>query len=173
MNIFLVGYRGSGKTTVAAALAEKLGWNWVDADAELERKQGKTIKQIFANQGEAAFREYEAAVLNEIAAGDLQIAALGGGVILREANQHLLKKRGKVVWLKAPAEVLFQRIQLDATTAERRPNLTAQGGIDEIRTLLAQREPLYAAVADLQVQADRPPAEVANTIIDELNLRSA
>jgi shikimate kinase len=173
MNIFLVGYRGSGKTTVAAALAEQLGWNWVDADAELERKQGKTIKQIFANEGEAAFREYEAAVLTELAAGDGTIAALGGGVVLREANRHLLKKRGKVVWLKAPAEVLLERIQGDATTAERRPNLTGQGGIEEIRTLLAQREPLYTAVADLQAQADRPPAEVANTIIDELNLRSA
>ncbi|HEY2415195.1 MAG TPA: shikimate kinase [Pirellulaceae bacterium] len=173
MNIFLVGYRGSGKTTVAAALAQRLGWKWVDADEELERKQNKTIKQIFADDGEAAFRDYEAAILSQIATGDQQIIALGGGVVLREANRNLLKERGKAVWLKAPAEVLLERINADATTAERRPNLTAQGGIAEIRTLLAQREPLYAAVADLEVEARSPPADIADTIVAELNLRPA
>jgi shikimate kinase len=169
MNIFLVGYRGSGKTTVAAALADRLEWQWLDADAMLERKQGKTIKQIFAGDGENAFRDYEAAVLNEIVASDRQIVALGGGVVLREANRRLLKEHGKVIWLRAPAEVLYERIMADVTTAERRPNLTAQGGIAEIRSLLAQREPLYQEVADLQVDADRPPTEIADTIVAQLN----
>lgn len=173
MNIFLIGYRGSGKTTVAEVLAQLLGWKWLDADAELERKQGKTIKQIFADEGEAAFRDYEAAILAEIADGNRQIVALGGGVVLREMSRKLLRERGQVVWLKAPAEVLFERILADKTTAERRPNLTAQGGIDEIRTLLALREPLYAAVADLQAEADRPPAEIADAIIAKLHLNPA
>jgi shikimate kinase len=173
MNIFLVGYRGSGKTTVAAQLAAKLGWKWLDADAELERKYQKTIKQIFAEQSETAFRDYESAILSDLAVGNRQIVALGGGVVLRDDNRTLLKKRGKVVWLTAPAEVLFERIKADTTTAERRPNLTAQGGIDEIRTLLTAREPLYAAVADLEVDANRPAAEIAETIIAKLNLKPA
>jgi len=173
MNIFLVGYRGSGKTTVAAKLAERLRWDWVDADAELEKQHAKTIKQIFAEGGEAAFRDYEADILQQIASQDRRIVALGGGVVLREANRNLLKDCGKVVWLKASAEVLFERIMADVTTAERRPNLTAQGGIAEIRTLLAQREPLYATVADLKVAADRPPAKIAETILDELGLVTA
>jgi shikimate kinase len=173
MNVFLVGYRGSGKTTVAAAIAERLGWTWIDADAHLERQQRRTIKQIFADEGEAAFRDLEAGILSQIATADRQIVALGGGVVLRDENRNRLKEHGKVVWLKAPAEVLFQRIAADATTAERRPNLTAQGGIEEIRTLLARREPLYTAVADLHVDADRPPAEIADTIIAKLNLRPA
>jgi len=173
MNIFLVGYRGSGKTTVAAAIAQRLGWNWVDADAELERKHSKTIKQIFADDGETAFRDYEADILMQIVGGDRQIVALGGGVVLREANCQLLRKHGKVIWLKAPAEVLFERIKSDITTAERRPNLTAQGGIEEIRTLMAKREPLYAAVADLEVEAKRSAFEIAETVIAELDLKHA
>src|SRR4029079_9769218 len=134
MNVFLIGYRGSGKTTVAAALAERLRWNWIDADAELERKQGRSIKQIFAEEGEPAFRKYEASILEEIASGDRQFVASGGGVVLKETNRMLLKKRGTVVWLKAAAEVLFERIRSDVTTAQRRPNLTAQGGISQIST---------------------------------------
>lgn len=170
MNIFLVGYRGSGKTTVAAALAEMLGWKWLDADAELERRQGKTIKEIFAAQCEGAFRDYEAAVLNDLARLEQHVLALGGGVVLREENRKLLKSRGKVVWLQAPAEVLWERIQADATTAERRPNLTAQGGIAEIRTLLAAREPMYAEVADVTIAAHQRPETIAREIIAELKL---
>jgi shikimate kinase len=168
MNIFLVGYRGSGKTTVAAALAEQLAWKWLDADAELEREQGKTIKEIFAEEGEGAFRDYESAVLAELARLEQHVLALGGGVVLREENRKLLKSRGKIVWLQAPAELLWERIQADATTAERRPNLTAQGGIAEIRTLLAAREPLYGAVADVTVAADHSPEAIARQIIAEL-----
>jgi shikimate kinase len=172
MNIFLVGYRGSGKTTVGAALAERLGWPWLDADAELERRTGKTIKQIFAEQGETAFRDLESEVLAELAKLDRHIIALGGGVILRDQNRRLLAGHGKVVWLKASAEVLLVRISGDATTAERRPNLTGQGGLAEIRTLLAERTPLYAACADLTVDAESTSsAEIAQLIIAELRLQ--
>ena len=171
VNVFLIGYRGSGKTTVAAALAERLGWPWIDADAELERRAGKTIKQIFADQGELAFRDLESAVLSDLVKLDRNIMALGGGVVLRESNRRLLAGRGEVVWLQASPEMLLQRISGDATTAERRPNLTGQGGLAEIRTLLAERTPIYAACADLTIDAERRSVnEIARQIIEELQL---
>lgn len=172
MNVFLIGYRGSGKTTVAAALAEKLGWEWLDADAELERLAGKTIKQIFDEQGEAAFRETEAAIVADLVREDGRIIAWGGGVVLREENRRLLAGRGKTVWLQASPESLLRRIASDNTTAARRPNLTGQGGLAEIRTLLAERTPLYAACADLTIDAENtPPVEIARQIIAELGLQ--
>jgi shikimate kinase len=171
MNVFLIGYRGSGKTTVAAVLAERLGWLWIDADAELERRAGKTIKQIFAEQSEKAFRELESLVLADLVKLDHHIMALGGGVVLREENRRLLAGHGKIVWLQASPEVLMARISTDATTAERRPNLTGQGGLAEIRTLLAERTPIYASCADLTVSAEnKSAAEIARQITDELQL---
>lgn len=171
MNVFLIGYRGSGKTTVASALAQRLAWPWIDADAELERRAGKTIKQIFADRGEAAFRDLESVVLADLVKLDRHIVALGGGVVLRESNRRLLAGRGKVVWLQASPEVLEARISGDATTAERRPNLTGQGGLAEIRSLLAERTPIYTSCADLTINAESQPAvEIAGQIIDELQL---
>jgi shikimate kinase len=171
MNIFLIGYRGSGKTTVAAALAERLGWPWIDTDAELEQRAVKTIKQIFEEQGETAFRDLESAIIADLAQRDRQIIALGGGVILREENRQAIAGRGQVVWLRAPAEVLFVRIQDDPTTAARRPNLTGQGGLAEIRSLLAMRTPLYAACANVTIDAaGKSPAKIVHEIIAELKL---
>src|SRR5437773_2944684 len=99
MNIFLIGYRGSGKSVVAAALSQQLGWPWHDADAELERLSGKTIKQIFDEQGEPAFRDLETAIVAGLAGGNQQIIALGGGAVLRNKNREALAGQGKVVWL--------------------------------------------------------------------------
>jgi shikimate kinase len=174
MNLFLIGYRGSGKTTVAAALAERLGWPWIDADTELERRAAKSIKQIFAEGGEAAFRDLESAIVSELAGGDQQVVALGGGAVLREQNRSALAGRGKVVWLQASPETLWRRISSDATTAGRRPNLTSQGGVEEIRELLAQRTPIYASCADLAIDADdKPPGPIADAILAALSLGSS
>jgi shikimate kinase len=172
MLLHLIGYRGSGKSAVAAALADQLGWPWLDADAELERRAGKTIKQIFAEGGETAFRDLESSLAAELVQNDRHIIAWGGGIILRDENRKLLKATGKTVWLKASPETLLQRISGDTTTAERRPNLTAQGGLEEIRTLLAQREPLYAQSAELTIDTQTSlPAEIAGQIIRDLQVR--
>src|SRR5436190_17826921 len=154
--IFLIGYRGAAKTSVAKALSAKLGWPWFDADAILEERAGKSIRQMFADEGEAAFRDLETRVLADLAQRSASVIATGGGVVLRPENRAQLKS-GFVVWLTAPASVLWGRLQVDATTIERRPNL-AQGGLAEIEALLAVREPIYRACADAVVDAvsDRP-----------------
>ena len=172
MNVFLIGYRGSGKTTVAAALAARLGWLWIDADVELERRAGRTIKQLFAEQGEGAFRDLESEIIAELAGGERQIIACGGGVVLREQNRAVLRRGGRCVWLRVSPEALLLRIEGDATTAARRPNLTGHGGLAEIQTLLAERTPLYEACADLRFDAQRhSPTQLADQIIAELKLQ--
>ena len=173
MNVFLIGYRGSGKTTVAQRLSQLVGWPWLDADVELEIRAGRTIKQIFAEGGEIAFRDLESAIVADLASRDRHILALGGGAILREQNRQALVGRSLVVWLQASPQTLSTRIAADPTTGERRPNLTGQGGLDEIRTLLDQRTPLYQACADLIVDADgQTPDEIAGTIVASLHQRN-
>src|SRR5688500_9284949 len=97
MNLFLIGYRGSGKTTVAAELAPRLGWKWLDADDEVERRAGRTIKDIFAASGEQAFRDLEAAVIADMAKLSDRVIALGGGAVLRDDNRQAIRSSGKVV----------------------------------------------------------------------------
>ena len=147
MNLLLIGYRGTGKSAVAQLVAVRLGWRWLDADVELERRAGKSIAAIFADEGEPAFRELERQVLTELVRLDRHVLALGGGVVLRAENRELIKKSGGAIWLTADPETIQSRIAGDSTTAARRPNLTASGGIDEIRALLTQREPLYRECA--------------------------
>src|SRR6516225_5630423 len=96
-NLFLVGYRGTGKTTVARLLAARLGWEWVDADAVLEGRYGRSIRRIFADEGEAGFRDKEAAVLVDLCRGRRQVVATGGGVVLRPENRARLRAAGRLV----------------------------------------------------------------------------
>lgn len=174
MNIFLIGYRGSGKTTVGRCLAQRLGWSWLDADEELERRAGKSIQQIFTESGEGAFRDLESAVVADLARLDRHVLALGGGAVLREENRKVLVGSGKIVWLKALPETLQARIAADPTTGARRPNLTGQGGLGEIRDLLARREPIYAACADLQIDAEQlSPDQIARQIADWFQPKAA
>ncbi len=166
--IFLIGPRGSGKSTVAVLLAEQLGWGWADADACLEERAGRSIRQVFAEEGEAGFREREAAVLAELCGRERCVVATGGGVVLRDDNRARLRAAGRCVWLTADAATLRRRLQGDATTTERRPDLTV-GGIAEIEEVLRVREPLYRACSDLWVDtADREPDEITRFILASL-----
>src|SRR6266851_4297715 len=113
-NLFLIGYRGTGKTTVARILAHRIGWTWIDADAALEERFGCSIRIIFEEEGEAGFRQKEAALLEELCCSREQVIATGGGVVLRAANRERLRAAGRVVWLTAAARVLWQRLQADA-----------------------------------------------------------
>jgi shikimate kinase len=166
--IFLIGPRGSGKTTVARLLAGRLGWGWVDADDALEARCARSIRAVFAVEGEAGFRDREAALLAELCRLRRHVVATGGGVVLREANRTLLRASGRVVYLSADVDTLWQRMQGDASTAERRPPLTV-GGREEVAEVLRLREPLYRGCADLIVPtAGRLPNEVVAEVLRHL-----
>jgi shikimate kinase len=164
--IYLIGYRGTGKTTVGRLLAERLGWAFADSDDAVEAAAGRPVATIFASEGESGFRNREAAALSELAARERIVIATGGGAVLRTANRHLLCKSGFVAWLTARPETIWARLDHDPVTAARRPNLTAAGGIDEVKHLLAAREPLYREIADFTADADAPsPVAVAAAIL--------
>jgi shikimate kinase len=149
MFITLIGYRGTGKSTLAPRLASKLGFDWVDADVELESQTGRTIREIFATDGEPEFRRLEREILVELLKRDRLVLAAGGGAILNEATRRDFRAAGPVVWLQAAIETIARRILRE--TSPHRPDLTSVGGIDEIRKLVAVREPLYRECATITV----------------------
>jgi shikimate kinase len=164
--IFLIGYRGTGKTTVGRLLADRLGWTFADCDDHIEAGAGKSIADLFAAEGEAGFRDREAAVLRDLGSRGNIVIATGGGVVLRPTNREYLQSSGFVAWLTARPETVWVRLQLDPTTSARRPNLTPLGGIEEVRALVAAREPLYRVSAHFIADADAPsPETVAAAIL--------
>jgi shikimate kinase len=167
--IFLIGYRGTGKTSVARELASRLSIDWVDADDVVEREAGKTIAAIFADGGEAAFRNCEARAVAGLAGKQLTVIALGGGAVLREENRRVIAGLGPVVWLTASVDTILARVAADSSTASRRPNLTTAGGRAEIESLLAVRAPLYRECATLVVDTEnKTAAQVADEIAASL-----
>ncbi len=169
MFITLIGYRGTGKTTIGSLLAARLGCRAMDADEELERTGGRTIAEIFATDGEPEFRRLERDTIVRLLRQYDIVLSVGGGAILSADTRRDLKAAGPVVWLKAEPETIASRLAADPVTAARRPNLTATGGIAEIRQLLAAREPLYRETASLEVDTDGVSAdEVAAKIQAQL-----
>jgi len=166
MNVTLIGYRGSGKSAVAARLADALRWRAVDADNEIERRAGQSIREIFDDQGEAHFRQLECDVLAELLAGDRLVIAAGGGAVLNAETRSRMQAAGPVVWLQATVDQLERRINADTNTPERRPPLTDSGGRHEIEELLTAREPLYRQSATAIVQTDELTVEdVADAVL--------
>ena len=169
-NLLLIGYRGTGKTTVGRLLAARLGWVFVDADDEIEAAAGCSIAEIFAREGEPGFREREARVVAELSRRAKHVISLGGGAVLREDNRSAIRSAAEVVWLTASPETIFSRVRGDATTSARRPNLTTRGGLAEIEELLAMRSPFYEECAKRTIDTEgRSPEEIAALILDSRN----
>ncbi len=169
-NIVLIGARGTGKTTVGRALASHLGWVFADADDLVEATASKSIAEIFTTEGEPSFRDRESAALAELCTRPAHVIATGGGAVVRAANRQILRETGFVVWLVASPEAAWARLLADPTTATRRPNLTATGGVEEVRALIAAREPIYRETADFTVATDAlSPEEVADAILAAWN----
>lgn len=165
MNLWLIGYRCTGKTTVGRMLAESVGLWFVDADVALTREIGQSISAFVSERGWPAFRREESRILQNLSRGQGQIVATGGGVILDPANVQIMRETGMVVWLTARPETILSRLGEDPGTAENRPALTDEGLAAEVRATLAEREPLYANAAHHSVETDgRGPGEVAERI---------
>lgn len=171
MNIILIGYRATGKTTLARLLAERLGWDWIDADVEIERRAGKAIARIFAEDGEPAFRDLEARVIADLCQRHRLVLAAGGGAPLRPESRRAMRESGQVVWLTARPETIHARMSGDDTTAARRPSLTDKGALEEIVHLLGKREPVYRQSAHVTVDTEgKSPEALAHEILAALQL---
>ncbi|MFN3531838.1 MAG: shikimate kinase [Candidatus Brocadia sp.] len=166
LNIILIGFRGTGKTTIGKIIAQRLGKEFIDADEYLEQKHGKTIKDIFAEGGEKLFREIEVQIIAELCLLDNRVIATGGGAILREENVRKLKENGVIIFLDADVDTIYKRIHEDTQTQQRRPSLTNLSKHEEIEYLLAYRRPLYDRVADFVINtASLSRNDTANKII--------
>jgi shikimate kinase len=151
MNIVLIGYRGTGKSTVGRLLAARLGRELVSTDAEIVKRAQRTIPEIVAQQGWDYFRDLESDVCRELAGRDQLVIDTGGGAILRTQNVEALKKDGTLFWLTASVETIAKRIGGD----NQRPSLTGiKSFIDEIQDVLQERTPKYRAAADHIIRTD-------------------
>lgn len=164
----LIGYRGTGKSVVGEALGKHLDWPVVSTDAEIVRRAGCSIPEIVAQHGWERFREIEEEVVKDLAKSRGAVIDCGGGVVTRPVNIERLKANGKVVWLRAPVAVIAQRIAGDG---ERPPLTGGSDSVAEIAAVLREREPLYQAAADLEVEslADSPE-RLAKYIADSLEI---
>ena len=168
MNVVLIGYRCSGKTEVGQSLAEKLNRAFLDTDGLIEQRTGSTIEAMVAAGGWEHFRDCERLVVAEISQKSPLVIATGGGVVLDAGNIRNLKHKGWLVWLKAPAHVLRERMGRDRRQGKGRPSLTDADALDEIETILKQREPFYEKASDWAVHTNgRTISEITSLIFDE------
>ncbi len=153
-NIYLVGYRATGKTSVGRLLAARLQRPFTDMDTELARRHNHTIPEIVEKYGWPVFRDFEKAILEDLAQRQGRVIATGGGVVLLPQNRHLLTRSGFCIWLRATPETIRTRLLADSTAVTARPGLTPQGTLHEIETVLAERIPLYHEVARAIIPVD-------------------
>ncbi len=170
MNLVLIGYRGTGKSSVGRILARRLGRELVSTDAEVVKRARQPIPDIVKQFGWDHFRDLESAVCCDLAGRDQLIIDTGGGAILRPDNVIVLRKNGIVFWLTAEVETITKRIGGDT----QRPSLTGTKSFtDEIREVLAERTPKYQAAADHVVSTEGlSTADVAERIFQQFRART-
>jgi shikimate kinase len=161
--ILLVGMMGAGKTTTGRLVADKLGWDYLDSDVEVEKKTGLTVPALFARDGEVAFRDAEAEVLRTACARtEPVVISVAGGAVLRPENRDLVRQSGRVIWLRARPGTLAARVG----DGVGRPLLDGDPGA-ALRALDAVRRPFYAEVADETIDVDDlSPDEVGAQIVE-------
>ncbi len=172
MNIVLVGYRCSGKTTVGKILAHDLGRQFVDTDRLMEEKAGLSVHSYVSQHGWRDFRRIEREVVEEIASKDNVVIATGGGVVIDQENVKALKKIGWVVWLHTDATVIRDRMRKEGKAGKLRPSLSGADTLDEIDQILQERRPFYEHASDYTVDTNgQSPQKAAQVIMRALSRR--
>ena len=163
-NVILIGYMGCGKSTVGRRLSYRLKMPYVDTDKLIETKQGITISEIFAREGEDAFRNMETECVKSLFENKQDyVIAVGGGLPIREENRALLKKLGKVIYLRAKPDTIYERLKEDTT----RPLLQGENPHAKICAMIGQRGPIYEVAADCIIDVDEKSFEEIINEIEE------
>lgn len=149
-NIFLIGFMGCGKSTIARLLSEKIGARLIEMDETIEAEAGMSINQMFEQYGESHFRDLESQLVLRIAEEGGAIVSCGGGAILRTENVAAMKKNGTIVYLSATPETIYQRVRYSTN----RPLLNGNMNVEYISSLMEQRLPRYLAAADVTIVVD-------------------
>lgn len=160
---YIIGPRGAGKTTIGKRFAESKGYQFVDTDKLLLEKSGKSIAEIVEQHGWDYFRQLESDVLKSIVQDDV-VVSTGGGIILADENQKVMRNNGTVIYLNAKPEILAKRLAAEPQ-ADQRPSLTGKSLVEEIEEVMQQREPIYRATAHHIIDATQP----IDDIIAQLN----
>jgi shikimate kinase len=170
MNVVLIGFRGSGKTTIGKAIADRLKREFIDCDDWIERQTQLTIREIFDRHGESHFRTLESQAIGELSALDGKVIATGGGAALKYQNMQVFKRNGgKIFFLEVGPETSFARITADETTRARRPALTDKDPFTEVKEQIELRRPYYVKGADVTVTTDgRTIDEIVGEILKHL-----
>lgn len=167
MQIACIGLPGSGKSTIGRQLARRLELAFFDSDHVIEERLGCAIRDYFAREGEASFRDVEEAVIDELTCLPSGVLSTGGGSVLRPANRQHLRERSYVVYLRSMPEELFRRLRHDVS----RPLLQVPDPLGRLRDLYAQRDPLYRETAHFVIETGRPSVStLVNMITMQLEL---
>jgi len=163
-NIALIGFMGAGKSAIGQVLAQRLGWRFVEVDAVIEKTAGKSVAAIFQDDGEIAFRELEIAAIKQVAQGEKQVIACGGGVVLNTINISRLRENAVIILLLAAPQTVLQRIKRDKNVRPLLQNTGDPAG--RIRELMRFRKPFYERAADIIINTTRMdiPASVAQIL---------
>ena len=169
-NVVLIGLSGSGKSTVARLLARRLGWRALDTDREIRRRTGRSIQEIFREDGEPAFREIEAEIVQSACGGAHQVIATGGGAVLDPTSRRSMRDGNLVVLLEARPETLAARLT-DSVRQEPRPLLAAPNLAARLAELARERAPVYECAHEVVSTEGRLPRDVAEAIADLVRAR--
>lgn len=149
-NIFLIGFMGVGKSTIAKLLAKRLGANLIEMDETIEAESGMSINQIFEEYGEPHFRDLETALVKRVSQEGGAVVSCGGGAVLRLENVELMKKSGKIIFLSATPETIYERVK----NSTNRPLLNGNMNVEYIRGLMERRREVYENAADVVIYTD-------------------
>ena len=168
-NLYLVGFMGTGKSTVGRQVARQLGFRFLDSDHEIERAQGKPVSRIFAEDGEPRFRELERDFIERGHPVDRCVIACGGGLVVQPGMLELLRSRGVVICMHAPIETILRRTM----HTHHRPLLQVDDREQRLRDLFAQREPIYRRTGTMVLTDSRPLREIASHVLRVYKLEAA